>query len=115
MIDEELRVDAEQLIEQIFIVEIPRPAQGTAGHVAHGIHAVLRQLLRVTAPHPPEICDGLMRPQQPAVSHLIQVRDAHAVPVRLDVLGHDIQRDLAKVHIGPDARRGCDACGIQNV
>ncbi len=56
-----------------------------------------------------------MRPQQAAVAHLVQLRDAHPVPVGLDMLGDDIHRDLAQIEVTPDARGGGDAGRAQHV
>ena len=56
-----------------------------------------------------------MVPQVAAVALLVQFGDAHAVRVRLGVLGPDVHGDLAEVEVGPDARGGGDARGLQHV
>ena len=81
-----------------------RPSKGTSGHISHGIHAVLLKLLRVPMPHPPEICNGLMGPQNPAVTFLRQVRNAHPVLIRRNVLCYNVHGNLAQIQVTPNPR-----------
>ena len=94
---------------------IARSSQGAAGNVAHGIQAVGFQLPGVASPYPPEIGEGPVIPQVAAVAHLIQLRDTHAIRIRLDVFGPDVHGDLAEVEVRADARRSGDAGGFQHV
>ena len=54
MVDEQLRVFAEQLIQQILVF------LRAQRDIAHGAHAVLLELFRGAASHAPEIGERLM-------------------------------------------------------
>ena len=56
-----------------------------------------------------------MAPQSAAVAHLVQLRDAHAVFVRRDVLGGDVHGHLGQVQVGADACGSSDAHGALHV
>ena len=109
MVNQQLCVDPKQLIEQILVL------QGAAGNIAHGIDAMGLQLSGVPAANPPEIGEGPVLPQQAAVGALVQLGDADAVDVRVDVLRNDIHSDLAEIEVAPDPSRGGDACSLQHI
>ena len=109
VVDEELRVHPEEPVEEVLV------RQGAPGDIAHGVQPVGLQLLGVPTAHPPKIREGTVVPQVAAVALLVQLGDAHAVRVRLGVLGPDVHGDLAEVEVGTDARRGGDARGLQHV
>ena len=56
-----------------------------------------------------------MRPKLLTVAHFVKLRNADAVFVRLHVLRHNVHSDLAEIEIAANARRGCDARGVQDV
>ena len=108
MVYEKLRVDPEQFVEQILIL------QGIPCDIPHGKHAVASQFFCRPFAHTPEIGDGAMAPEFPAVAHLIQLGDPHAVGVRSRMFGLYIHGDLAEIEVGADARSGCDPGLLQN-
>ena len=56
-----------------------------------------------------------MRPEVFAIAHFVQLRDAHAVSVRLNMLGVDIHSDFREIEVRADTCRGCDARACQHV
>ena len=90
-------------------------ADGTPGDVPHRVESLRLQLSGVAGPHPPEVCQGPVGPEIPAVALLRQLGNADAVLIRRDAFGPNIHGDLAQVQVRPDARRGGDARGLQHV
>ncbi len=115
MVDQKLGIDAEEPVEKLGVVHLALPPQRTARHVAHSVQAVLLQLFRDPPAHTPEIRQRAVLPQRPAVAHLVQLGDAHAVLIRGHVLGHNVHGDLGQVQIRADPDGGGDACGCQHV
>ena len=76
---------------------------------------MLLQLFRVAAAHAPEVRQRTVLPKQRAVAPLVKLRDAHAVLVRRNALGHHVHRDLAEIEIRPYPRRRRDARRVQHV
>ena len=109
MVNQQLCVDPKQLIEQILVL------QGAAGNIAHGIDAMGLQLSGVPAANPPKIGEGPVLPQQAAVGALVQLGDADAVDIGMDVLRNNIHSDFAEVQIRADSRRCCDAGSLQYI
>ena len=109
VVDEQLRVFAEQPVEQILA------ALRAEGDVAHRHHPVLLQLFGDAPPHAPKIRDGLMRPELAAEFHFVQLRDADAVLIGGHVLGHNVHRHLAQKQVCADSRGGRDAGRLQHV
>ena len=109
MVDQQLGVDAEQPVEQIFV------RQRAAGNITHGVNAVGLQLSGVAAAHPPEIGKRTVIPQQAAVSAFVQLGNTDAVHVRVDVLCHNIHGHLTEIQVGADPRRGRDTGGLQHI
>ena len=54
-----------------------------------------------------------MCPEQSAITHLVQRRDAYTVGIRLHVFCYDVHCDLCEVEIRPDARGCRNACLVQ--
>ena len=115
MVDEELSVDAEHLVEQLFVVIFARLADGAFCNVAHRVDTDGLELFGVAAPDAPKVRQRTVRPELPAVAHFVKLRDADAIFIRRDVLRHDVHGDLAEVEIRSDARRGRDARGVQHI
>ena len=109
MVDEKLRILAEQFIEQLLVL------LRAQRNVAHRVHTVVREPLRDAAPHAPEIRNGAVTPQLTPELHFVKRRDTHAVFVRRNVLRDNIHRDLAEEQVGADAGGGGDAGRVQNV
>ena len=112
MIDEQLRVHTEQLIKAVAAIG-PR-LEGKPGKLSHGENTPVGQLFCDSRAHPPEIRQGLVIPQLPAIAHFVQVRHPHPVLVRGDVLGHNVHCHLAQVQVGSHPCRGGNACGIDD-
>ena len=108
MVDQQLRVDPEQLIEQVLIMVIAGLSDGTPGYISHGIESVLLQLLLIAPAHSPEVCQGPVGPEQAAVGHLIELGDPYPVPVCRNMFGDNIHGHLCQVHIGADSGCGSD-------
>ena len=115
MVHQQLGVDAEQFVQQVFVVKFRRLAQGTSGDIPHGAQSHLFQLFRVAGADPPEVRQGTVRPQLLPVAQLVQLGDAHAVLVCGNVLGHNVHGHFGKVQIRPDPGGGRDAGVFQNV
>ena len=115
MVDEQFGIYTKQIVEQFLIVAVGGFSQGAAGNVAHGEKTVFLQLFCVPAPHPPEIRQGAVRPEHAPVGSLVKLRNPHAVLVGFDVLGSDIQSDLAEVEVGADACGSRDAGGLEHI
>ena len=111
VIDDQLRVDTEGLVELRFLQRI----EGGAGDVAHREQLHVLQLRGDAPPDAPEIRQRTVRPQQLPILHLVQLRDAHAVLVRLGFLRDDVHGDLGQVQIRADASRRRDARVVQHV
>ena len=56
-----------------------------------------------------------MIPQQTAVAHFIQLGNADAVPIRFDMLRHDVHGYFTEVEICPNPRCGSDSRGLQHI
>ena len=104
MVYQQFRIDPEQLIQQVLTLN------GTAGDVAHCQDAVGRQPCGNSTAHAPEVRKRCMFPQQTAVSHLVQFRDAHAVLIGRHFLGYNVHRYLAEIKVRANASGGGDAC-----
>ena len=109
MINEQLRVDAQRLVKQIFI------GQAKAGDISHGIAAQLFQAGSDSEPHTPEILQGTVAPEKFPVGLFIQFRDADTVLVRGNPLGHNIHGDFRQVHIGSYAGGGGNPGVVKHV
>ena len=109
VVDQKLRVDAEEAVEELLVVDGGGGAHRTAGDVAHGGHAVLGELARGSAADAPEVREGFVAPQLLAVGALVEDGDADAVFIRGNMLGHDVHGDLGEVEVGADAGGGGDA------
>ena len=115
MVDQQLGIDTEQLVEQIFIVKRVRLADRAAGNIAHGVQSDLSELFGVAATDTPEIGQRLMIPKQLAITYLVERGDADTVRVRGNMLGADIHGDLRQIQIGADACRRGDTGFAQNL
>ena len=115
VVDEEFSVDAEHPIEQFFIIVFVRLADGASCNIPHGVDADGFQLLCITAPNAPEICQRAVRPKLLTVAHFVKLRNADTIFVRLHMLRHNVHSDLAEIEIAADARRGRDARGAQHI
>ena len=94
MVYQQLCIDAKQLIQHLLVPD------GLPCDVSHRVDAVLLQFAGYAFSHTPEIRQRSVRPQLPAVCHLIQFRYAHTVLVRWDMLGLDVHCYFAEVQIG---------------
>ena len=56
-----------------------------------------------------------MAPQQPAVAHLIQLRDPHSVFIRRQMLRHNVHSNFGKIQIGTNPCRTGDARSFQHI
>ena len=108
VVDEELGVDAEEVVEKVLVQKVIGTSQGAPRNVSHGEHAVGFQFLDVTCAYAPEVPQRSVGPEPLPVSHLVQLGDPHAVGVRFLVLGQDVHGDLGQVEVGPDAGGGCN-------
>ena len=77
-VDEQLCVDAEHLVEQLFVVVFARLADGAFCNVAHGVDTDGLELFGVTPSNAPKIRQRTVRPELPAVAHFVKLRDADA-------------------------------------
>ena len=100
VVDKQLGIDPEKAVE-VLLVRQRKPRD-----VAHRVQPDRLQLFRVAAPQPPKIGERAVVPKQAAVAALVQLGYAHTVGVGGHMLGNNIHRDLAKVHICSDAG-GC--------
>ena len=109
VVDEQLRVDAEQ------VVEIALVGQRHGGHVAHGVQAAALQRPGRAGADVPEIRQRAVGPEQQLVVRFVQLGDAHAVLVGGFLLRHDVHAHLRQVQVRADAHGGSDAGGIEHV
>jgi hypothetical protein len=109
MVDDELRVDTEHLVEQFLVVH-RQPRE-----LAHRIDADAAEPCDDATAEAPEVGHRLVVPQLPAVAHLVELGNAHAVLVGRDMLGHHIHGHLAEIEVRADARSGGDARRRQHV
>ena len=111
MVDQELCIDAEELIEQRLVIIVPGLPDGAARDIAHGVDADGFELLCIALSDTPEVGQGAVCPKLSAVAHFIQLRDPDAALIRRDVFGHDVHSDLAKIKVCADPRgRGDPRC-----
>ena len=99
MIDQKLCIDAKQTVQQFFIVIISWLSNGAARDIAHRQHTMFLQLCRITAANPPEIGDGLMRPEFAPVADLVQHGDPGSILICRNMLRFDIHGDFGKIQI----------------
>ena len=109
MINQQLGVDTEQMIQQLFVFQ-RRPR-----HIAHGTDAAALQLSCDTGADAPEVRQRAVIPEQPPVAHLVTGGDPHTGAVRRNMLGHDVHRHLREIHIRADPGRGRDAGCFQDL
>ena len=109
VVDQELRVDAEGLIEDVFT------ANAASCDVAHCPYPHVLKLCRIAAADSPEVRERPVVPELITVAHFIQLRNAYAVFIRRRFFGHDVHRDLGEIEVGADAGRGGDAGFVENV
>ena len=109
VVDEQLGIDPEEGIEHFLI------AQGHAGDIPHGEHVVGIEPAGGAGGHHPEVRDRHMRPEQAAVALFVELGNAHPVPVRRGFFGDNVHGHLGQVKIGPNADRGRDAGGFQDI
>ena len=88
MVYQQPRVHAEELIERVLIV------LRAQGDIAHRVHPVRFELFCVAPADAPEIRQRPMLPELLPVALLRELRDAHTIRVRLDVLCDYVHRDL---------------------
>ena len=111
VVDQQLGVDAKQLIEQRLVIVFPGLPDGAPGDISHGIDADGLELFGIAFSHPPEVGQRAMHPKLSAVAHFIQLRDPDTALIRRDVFGHDVHSDLAKIEVCADLRgRGDPRC-----
>ena len=103
VIDEKLRVDAQGVVQRVLV------GGAQPGHVPHGEAAQVFQPLRDAPAHAPEVRQRPVAPEGFPVGLFVQLRDAHAVFIRLHVLGHDVHGHLGQVQVRPNAGGGSDA------
>ena len=111
MIDEELRIDAEHLVQSL----LPELSGGHTGDIPHGEYAAVLEAACISPANAPEIRKGTVVPHKSAIGHLVKLCYADAVLVRRHFLCHYIHGYLAEVHIGAYASRSGYARGLQNV
>ena len=99
---EQLRIDAEKLVQQLLVVDVPRFSHRAPSHILHGVQAMGLQFLGIPGTHPPKIGQGTVAPQGLPIAHLIQFRNAHTVFVWGNVLGLNIHGHLGQVQVGAD-------------
>ena len=66
-------------------------------------------------PDPPEIGQRTMVPEQPPVTHLVQLRNAHAVRIGRHLFSKYVHCNLTEIHVGAYTRRGGDASLPQHI
>ena len=115
VIDQQLCLNAKEVIEEILIVTLIRLAKRTACDIAHRIETVFLELPCVTSSNPPKVCERTMRPKLSPVAHFIQFCDPNAVGIRRDMFCYDVHRDLSKVEIWADSCCRRDARLPQNI
>ena len=115
MVNQQFRIYAEQLVKQVLIVTLARFAKRAPRHIAHRVHSICFEFRGIAFADTPKIREWLMRPQQLAIAHLVELGDADAVFVGCDVLRLNVHCDFGKVKIRSDS--GCcrDACVFQNI
>ncbi len=104
MVDEQLRVHAEEPVQQLLVVELAGSPEAAPGDVAHRVQPVFLQFPGSAPADPPEIGERPVIPELFAITLFVELRDAHAVLVRVHVLRADVHRHFAQVQIGPDSR-----------
>ena len=115
VVNEQLRLNAERFIQQLFVIEIPAFPERAAGDIAHRMQPQRFQPPRRSRADAPEIRERPVAPELAAVTHLVQLGNTHAVTVRRNVLGFNVHRNLAEIEIRPNARRGGDAGRVQHL
>ena len=103
VVDEQLRILAEQAVEQLLIL------LGAKRDVPHREHAVRLEPAGDAAADAPEVRQRPVWPELPAEFHFIELCDAHAVFIGRNVLCHDVHGDLGEEQVRPDAGRRRDA------
>ena len=94
MVDEELRVDAELLVED---------GWRHTRNALEVLDPVLEQAVCDAGADVPDVCDGTVVPDGAAEGLLVQKADAV-----FHVLGRNVERQLAQEEVGADARSGRD-------
>ena len=111
VVDQQLGVDAKQLIEQRLVIVFPDLPDGAPGDISHGVDADGLELFGIAFSRPPEVGQRAVHPKLSAVAHFIQLRDPDTALIRRDVFGHDVHSDLVKIEVCADPRsRGDPRC-----
>jgi len=111
MINDQLCVDAENLVQHIFKSRI----KGGPGDIAHCKQLQGFQFSGSASAYTPEICQRTVCPQQFPVFHFIEFGDADAILVRLSFLGNNIHGHLGEIQIGADACGRCNSRIVQHI
>ena len=109
MVDQDLPVNAEDPVEELLVL------QGAQGDIAHGVEMRVHQAAGFARAELPEIRERPVIPEQAAIGALVQLRDAHTVPIGRGLLRHNVHRHLGEVQVRPDAHRGRDAGGGEHL
>ena len=109
MVDQKLRVDSEDLVEQGFV------GNRDLGNITHRIDPVPCQPPGDTVCDLPEVCDRSMAPQQLLVGFLRELCNTYPVLIGRLMLCNDIHGDLGQVHVGADSTCGSDTGLLQNL
>ena len=115
VVDQQLRVHTEHPVQQLLVVKFIRPAERTAGDIAHREQALFLKLFRDPASDAPEIRQRPVRPERFAVAVLGKAGNAHAAFIRRHVFGPDIHGDLRQIQIRADPGGRGDAGRAQHV
>ena len=115
MVNQQLRIDTEQLIEQILIMIFMDTAQRTQGHIPHGKEAMLLQFFRITSAHPPKIRNRPVGPKFFPIAYFVQFRNAYAVLIRRHMFGFNIHGNFRQIEIRADSRRCRYARFLQHI
>ena len=102
MVNQQFCIDSKELVQHFLVVVIRWFPDRTAGNISHGIQAMGLKFLGISVPHPPEVGKRAVIPEQPAVGELIELCNADAILIRLDVLCHDVHGHFTKIEIWSD-------------
>ena len=97
MVNQQLRVDSKQLIQQIFGIKLRRISDRTTRNIAHRKKSVRFQFFRVAPADAPEIGQRTVRPKHLTVAHFVKLRNSDTVLIRRNMLCDDIHCDFAEI------------------
>ena len=115
MVDQQFCIHAEHAVQQFFVIKFIRFSKRAADDIAHCGKSLCLEFFRNPVPDAPEIGQRPVLPERFTIAALGEAGDAHAVFIRLHMLGLDVHGDFGQIQIRADPGGCGDAGCAQNI